>query len=55
MFFFFLPEFDQMTRAFKESPHPDEKQRQQLSEQLGLSASQVKFWFQNRRCQTKVN
>ncbi|OQU87590.1 hypothetical protein SORBI_3003G303500 [Sorghum bicolor] len=40
--------------AFKESPHPDEKQRQQLSEQLGLSASQVKFWFQNRRCQTKV-
>jgi homeobox-leucine zipper protein len=44
-----------MTRAFKESPHPDETQRQQLSEQLGLSASQVKFWFQNRRCQTKVN
>ncbi|KAG8078007.1 hypothetical protein GUJ93_ZPchr0007g5121 [Zizania palustris] len=43
-----------MEALFKESPHPDEKQRQQLSEQLGLSARQVKFWFQNRRTQIKA-
>lgn len=41
-------------RLFKESPHPDEKQRQQLSKQLGLAPRQVKFWFQNRRTQLKV-
>ncbi|URE41505.1 START [Musa troglodytarum] len=43
----------EMEALFKESPHPDEKQRQQLSNQLGLSARQVKFWFQNRRTQIK--
>ncbi|WOL11040.1 homeobox-leucine zipper protein GLABRA 2 [Canna indica] len=43
-----------MEALFKESPHPDEKQRQQLSKQLGLSARQVKFWFQNRRTQIKA-
>ncbi|XP_071683573.1 homeobox-leucine zipper protein ROC9 [Lolium perenne] len=42
-----------MEGVFKESPHPDEKQRQQLSKQLGLSPRQVKFWFQNRRTQIK--
>ncbi|KAF7037851.1 hypothetical protein CFC21_048134 [Triticum aestivum] len=42
-----------MEAVFKESPHPDEKQRQQLSKQLGLSPRQVKFWFQNRRTQIK--
>lgn len=41
-------------RLFKETPHPDEKQRQQLSKQLGLAPRQVKFWFQNRRTQIKV-
>ncbi|THU58656.1 hypothetical protein C4D60_Mb03t16660 [Musa balbisiana] len=44
----------EMEALFKESPHPDEKQRQQLSKQLGLSARQVKFWFQNRRTQIKA-
>ncbi|KAE8718396.1 30S ribosomal protein S17 [Hibiscus syriacus] len=39
--------------VFKESPHPDEKQRQQLSKQLGLAPRQGKFWFQNRRTQIK--
>ncbi|KAL6614477.1 hypothetical protein ACP70R_036747 [Stipagrostis hirtigluma subsp. patula] len=43
-----------MEAVFKESPHPDEKQRQELSKQLGLSARQVKFWFQNRRTQIKA-
>ncbi|XP_012701492.1 homeobox-leucine zipper protein ROC9 [Setaria italica] len=43
-----------MEAVFRESPHPDEKQRQQLSQELGLSARQVKFWFQNRRTQIKA-
>ncbi|MED6146752.1 hypothetical protein PIB30_037657 [Stylosanthes scabra] len=44
----------EMEAVFKESPHPDEKQRQQLSKQLGLAPTQVKFWFQNRRTQIKA-
>nr|CAB3474326.1 unnamed protein product [Digitaria exilis] len=44
-----------MEAVFKESPHPDEKQRQHLSQELGLSKRQVKFWFQNRRTQIKAN
>ncbi|XP_038687349.1 homeobox-leucine zipper protein HDG11-like [Tripterygium wilfordii] len=39
---------------FKECPHPDEKQRLQLSRELGLAPRQIKFWFQNRRTQTKA-
>lgn len=39
---------------FKECPHPDEKQRLDLSRRLGLETKQVKFWFQNRRTQMKV-
>ncbi|GAA0150294.1 homeodomain transcription factor [Lithospermum erythrorhizon] len=44
----------EMEALFKESPHPDEKQRQQLSKQLGLHPRQIKFWFQNRRTQIKA-
>lgn len=40
---------------FKECPHPDEKQRMDLSRRLGLENKQVKFWFQNRRTQMKVS
>jgi hypothetical protein len=42
-------------RLFKECPHPDEKQRGELSKRLGLDPRQVKFWFQNRRTQMKVS
>ncbi|XP_023513617.1 homeobox-leucine zipper protein GLABRA 2-like [Cucurbita pepo subsp. pepo] len=45
----------EMEKVFKESPHPDEKQRQKLSENLGLHSKQIKFWFQNRRTQIKVS
>jgi len=41
-------------RLFKECPHPDEKQRMELSRRLCLETRQVKFWFQNRRTQMKV-
>ncbi|KAL5729191.1 hypothetical protein ACHQM5_002172 [Ranunculus cassubicifolius] len=44
----------EMEALFKESPHPDEKQRQLLSKKLGLAPRQVKFWFQNRRTQIKA-
>ncbi|XP_057773108.1 homeobox-leucine zipper protein GLABRA 2 isoform X2 [Salvia miltiorrhiza] len=44
----------EMEALFKESPHPDEKQRLELSKQLGLHPRQVKFWFQNRRTQIKA-
>ncbi|KAF8412309.1 hypothetical protein HHK36_000270 [Tetracentron sinense] len=39
---------------FKECPHPDEKQRSELSKRLCLESRQVKFWFQNRRTQMKT-
>jgi homeobox-leucine zipper protein len=39
---------------FQECPHPDDKQRKELSRELGLDPLQVKFWFQNKRTQMKV-
>ncbi|KAG8363344.1 hypothetical protein BUALT_Bualt19G0012700 [Buddleja alternifolia] len=38
----------------EECPHPDEKQRLELSRRLCLETRQVKFWFQNRRTQMKT-
>ncbi|KAJ9135107.1 hypothetical protein P3X46_032326 [Hevea brasiliensis] len=43
-----------MEALFKECPHPDDKQRMKLSQELGLKPRQVKFWFQNRRTQMKA-
>jgi hypothetical protein len=40
---------------FKECPHPDDKQRKELSRELGLEPLQVKFWFQNKRTQMKAS
>ncbi len=48
-------QIQQMEALFKECPHPDDKQRQQLSKDLGLEPRQVKFWFQNRRTQMKAH
>lgn len=50
-FFFF---WVNLISLFKECPHPDEKQRLELSKRLCLETRQVKFWFQNRRTQMKV-
>ncbi|KFK29053.1 homeodomain-containing transcription factor fwa [Arabis alpina] len=41
---------------FKEcTPFPDENQRSELGQMVNLDAQQVKFWFQNRRTQERMN
>ncbi|KAI5428843.1 Homeobox-leucine zipper protein ANTHOCYANINLESS 2, variant 3 [Lathyrus oleraceus] len=47
-------QIQELESMFKECPHPDEKQRLELSKRLCLETRQVKFWFQNRRTQMKV-
>ncbi|KAG2688217.1 hypothetical protein I3843_09G086500 [Carya illinoinensis] len=47
-------QIQEMETFFKECPHPDDKQRKELSRQLGLEPLQVKFWFQNKRTQMKA-
>ncbi|XP_004309219.1 PREDICTED: homeobox-leucine zipper protein ANTHOCYANINLESS 2-like [Fragaria vesca subsp. vesca] len=47
-------QIQELESFFKECPHPDEKQRSDLSRRLGLETKQVKFWFQNRRTQMKT-
>ncbi|KAJ8477749.1 hypothetical protein OPV22_021476 [Ensete ventricosum] len=46
-------QIQELEAFFKEWPHPDDKQRKELSRELGLEPLQVKFWFQNKRTQTK--
>ncbi|MQM20256.1 hypothetical protein Taro_053274 [Colocasia esculenta] len=46
-------QIQELEALFKECPHPDEKQRLELSKRLSLESRQVKFWFQNRRTQMK--
>ncbi|KAI9173428.1 hypothetical protein LWI28_001253 [Acer negundo] len=47
-------QIQRLESMFKECPHPDEKQRLQLSRELALAPRQIKFWFQNRRTQMKA-
>ncbi|WOL09374.1 homeobox-leucine zipper protein ROC8-like [Canna indica] len=47
-------QIQELESMFKICPHPDEKQRMQLSRDLGLEPRQIKFWFQNRRTQMKA-
>ncbi|RWR87615.1 homeobox-leucine zipper protein ANTHOCYANINLESS 2 isoform X2 [Cinnamomum micranthum f. kanehirae] len=47
-------QIQELETLFKECPHPDEKQRLELSRRLSLETRQVKFWFQNRRTQMKT-
>ncbi|XP_068668051.1 homeobox-leucine zipper protein ROC2-like isoform X2 [Aristolochia californica] len=48
-------QIQEMESFFKECPHPDDKQRKELSRELGLEPLQVKFWFQNKRTQMKTH
>ncbi|XP_002526595.2 homeobox-leucine zipper protein ROC8 isoform X2 [Ricinus communis] len=47
-------QIQQLEKYFKDCPHPDDNQRRQLSKELGLDPKQIKFWFQNKRTQTKA-
>ncbi|XP_065878508.1 homeobox-leucine zipper protein PROTODERMAL FACTOR 2-like [Euphorbia lathyris] len=47
-------QIQEMEAFFKECPHPDDKQRKELSRELALEPLQVKFWFQNKRTQMKA-
>ncbi|XP_039000174.1 homeobox-leucine zipper protein ANTHOCYANINLESS 2-like [Hibiscus syriacus] len=47
-------QIQELESFFKDCPHPDEKQRLELSRRLGLEIKQIKFWFQNRRTQMKT-
>ncbi|XP_042477229.1 homeobox-leucine zipper protein ROC2-like isoform X2 [Macadamia integrifolia] len=47
-------QIQEMESFFKECPHPDDKQRKELSRELGLEPLQIKFWFQNKRTQMKT-
>ncbi|KAJ6836467.1 homeobox-leucine zipper protein ROC5-like [Iris pallida] len=47
-------QIQELEALFKECPHPDDKQRLELSKRLSLETRQVKFWFQNRRTQMKT-
>ncbi|CAL9183228.1 unnamed protein product [Musa hybrid cultivar] len=47
-------QIQELEALFKDCPHPDEKQRLELSRRLCLESRQVKFWFQNRRTQMKT-
>ncbi|CAL5368194.1 unnamed protein product [Camellia sinensis] len=47
-------QIQQLEAFFKECPHPDDNQRRQLGRELGLEPKQIKFWFQNKRTQTKA-
>ncbi|XP_058104816.1 homeobox-leucine zipper protein ANTHOCYANINLESS 2-like [Magnolia sinica] len=48
-------QIQELEALFKECPHPDEKQRMELSKRLCLESRQIKFWFQNRRTQMKIH
>ncbi|XP_027361562.1 homeobox-leucine zipper protein MERISTEM L1-like [Abrus precatorius] len=47
-------QIQEMEAFFQQCPHPDDKQRKELSRELGLEPLQVKFWFQNKRTQMKA-
>ncbi|KAK9732953.1 hypothetical protein RND81_04G033900 [Saponaria officinalis] len=47
-------QIERLEEFFKHCAHPNEKQRRQLGTELGMEPRQIKFWFQNKRTQTKV-
>ncbi|XP_057453033.1 homeobox-leucine zipper protein PROTODERMAL FACTOR 2-like [Lotus japonicus] len=40
-----------MENFFKYNPYPNERQRRELGNFIGLNSMQIKFWFQNKRTQ----
>ncbi|KAL0306926.1 UNVERIFIED_CONTAM: Homeobox-leucine zipper protein MERISTEM L1 [Sesamum radiatum] len=47
-------QIQEMEAFFKQYPRPNNNQRKELSDKLGLEPLQVKFWFQNKRTQLKT-
>ncbi|KAJ0251294.1 Homeobox-leucine zipper protein HDG4 [Hirschfeldia incana] len=47
-------QIQEMEAFFNVNPHPNDDDKTRLSEELGLSPLQVKYWFQNRRNQIKI-
>ncbi|PIN18324.1 hypothetical protein CDL12_08984 [Handroanthus impetiginosus] len=47
-------QIQELEAFFKECPHPNNKQRKELSRRLGMEPMQVKFWYQNKRTQMKT-
>ncbi|KAI5661125.1 hypothetical protein M9H77_20448 [Catharanthus roseus] len=48
-------QIQRMEMFFKDCSHPSENQRKELGIELGLDPLQIKFWFQNKRTQMKIN
>ncbi|KAK4398006.1 Homeobox-leucine zipper protein ROC2 [Sesamum angolense] len=46
-------QIQEMEAFFKDCPHPNNRQRKEISQELGMEPLQVKFWFQNKRTQMK--
>ncbi|XP_010439958.1 PREDICTED: homeobox-leucine zipper protein HDG4-like isoform X2 [Camelina sativa] len=47
-------QIQEMEAVFEETSYPSENKRLRLSEGLGLTPLQVKFWFQNKRTQIRA-
>ncbi|XP_027338318.1 homeobox-leucine zipper protein HDG9-like [Abrus precatorius] len=45
----------QLEAFFERCPNPDETQRDQLAKELELEPKQIKYWFQNKRTETKMS
>ncbi|KAL0362336.1 UNVERIFIED_CONTAM: Homeobox-leucine zipper protein ROC2 [Sesamum calycinum] len=48
-------QIQEMEAFFKDCPHPNNRQRKEISQELGMEPLQVKFWFQNKRTQMKID
>ncbi|ESO07904.1 hypothetical protein HELRODRAFT_137390, partial [Helobdella robusta] len=46
-------QLQQLERAFKNGPYLEKVGREELAGKLGLTETQVKVWFQNRRTKNK--
>ncbi|KAG7541501.1 START domain [Arabidopsis thaliana x Arabidopsis arenosa] len=45
----------ELENFYLENSLPTEDQRYELGQRLNMEPKQVKFWFQNKRCQMKIN